>query len=288
MKASDLGMVLRGLSGVAILLVTGCGPSQSVNPFALRKENTQLKTALRQYQDQLSQTKQRADNLDQDNEQLHNELALQQESLRRAREEQSKFAMQTPRPPAQPRDDYYDDEKAYGPPKGRAAGPASKRQETLTSISRRDSSPTASMSGAEVIRDGDAVRIRVTNGSLFDPGKATLKPGASKVLDQVASVLKRNYSGQLVGIEGHTDADPIRKSNWKDNHELSYQRARAVYEYLSSKGGIPSDQLYVAAFGSNMPIASNSSASGKAQNRRVEFVIQPSDARASADRGGRR
>src|SRR5437867_3766930 len=84
MKTSNLCTVLRGLSGVAILLVTGCGPTQTVNPFALRKENTQLKTALRQYQEQAAREKQRADSLDQDNEQIHNELALQQEAAKRA------------------------------------------------------------------------------------------------------------------------------------------------------------------------------------------------------------
>ena len=284
MKASNISIVMRGLSAALILLVTGCGPTQTVNPFALRKENTQLKTALRQYQDQLAQAKQRADSLDEQNEQIHNELALQQESARRNREEQSQLA-RAPRPPI--RDDDYGDEKAYGPSGGRGSGQSQRRPET-TSIGRRDPLVSSNMSGAEVIRDGDAVRIRVTNGSLFDPGKATLKPGATKVLDQVANNLKRNFSGQLIGIEGHTDADPIKKSNWKDNHELSYQRARAVYEYLSTRGGIPNEQLYVAAFGANMPIASNKSANGKAQNRRVEFVVQPGDARASADHDGRR
>ncbi len=125
------------------------------------------------------------------------------------------------------------------------------------------------------------MRIRVTGANLFDPGKATLRPGASKVLDQVGAAIRSNYSGQLVGIEGHSDADPIRKSNWKNNHELSVRRAMAVYEYLSSRGGVPSDQLYVAGFGSNVPIAANNSSTGKAKNRRVEFVIQPNDSWAS-------
>jgi chemotaxis protein MotB len=97
------------------------------------------------------------------------------------------------------------------------------------------------------------------------------------VLDQVAASVRRTYPGQLIGIEGHTDADPIRKSNWKDNHELSYQRGKAVFDYLSTKGGIPANQLYVAAYGPNHPVASNGSSSGKAQNRRVEFVVRPDE-----------
>ena len=137
----------------------------------------------------------------------------------------------------------------------------------------------ANVPGADVVRDGDKVRIRITNTNLFDPGKATLKPGAAQVLDRVAASIRRDYAGNPIGIEGHTDADPIRKSNWRDNHELSVQRALAVYDYLSKNAGIPSDQLYVAGFGPNMPLASNKSPGGKAQNRRVELVIEPNGGR---------
>jgi chemotaxis protein MotB len=141
--------------------------------------------------------------------------------------------------------------------------------------------------GADAVRDGDKVRIRITNANLFDPGKATLKPGAAQVLDRVAAAVRRDYSGHQIGIEGHTDADPIRKSNWRDNHELSVQRALAVYDYLTQRAGVASDQVYVAGYGPNMPLASNKSSGGKAQNRRVELVIEPNGARGSTDRSRR-
>jgi flagellar motor protein MotB len=249
-----------------MLILTGCGPTQSVNPFALRKENAQLKSALRQYQDQLAQSKIRADNLDADNEQLHNELALQQDATRRLQEQQDRFA-RAPRPPAAPEADY-GDEKEYTPPRGKTA---SNRDRSIA-IARRPAE-----GDSQVFYGSDGTRIRVANTALFDPGKATLKPGATKVLDEVAASLRSEHRGELIGIEGHTDSDPIKKSKWKDNHELSYQRARAVYDYLTARAGISPTQLYIAAFGPNAPVASNGSSSGKSQNRRVEFVVRPGD-----------
>jgi len=269
--------ILVALSSLVVFSSVGCGPSRSINPWALRKENAQLKTAIRQYQDQLSQAKIKSENLDADNEQLHNELATRQEEYRRLNEERQLASNTRTQGNRASDEDYYSDEKLYGQPAGGGKrGLSGKGTSQAGRDSSGDWSQMANISGAQVMRDGDAIRIRVTSTSLFDPGKATLKPGATKTLDQVANSIRRSYSGQLVGIEGHTDADPIRKSNWKDNHELSYQRARAVMEYLASRGGIPKDQLYIAAYGPNAPIASNKSSAGKAQNRRVEFVVKPS------------
>ena len=287
MKSLNARTLWCSLICLAVLNTVGCKSSQSVNPWALRKENSQLKSALRQYQDQLAREKSRSENLDADNEQLQTMLAEEKESRRVADNDRSSLTKRAPRPTDRsPQDEDWGDEKEYGPVRG--GNYAGANQARGGSTGNRGNEASANIAGAQVLREGNSVRIRVTNTTLFDPGKATLKPGASKVLDQVASNIRRNYPGQLIGIEGHTDADPIRKSNWKDNHELSYQRARAVYEYLTAKGGVPSNQFYVAAYGSNNPIASNSSSSGKAQNRRVEFVVQPDGWRASNEVGDRR
>jgi flagellar motor protein MotB len=242
-----------------------------MNPWTLRRENAQLKAALRQYQDQLAQAKTRADNLDADNEQLQTQLAEEMDSRQRVVEESSRMARNTPQRPVAA--DTYEDEA------GSDIGQSGRRNpgNVAPLPTNRGYGAAPSIPGAQVLNDGSAIRVRVTNTSLFDPGKATLKPGATKVLDQVAASVRRTYPGQLIGIEGHTDADPIRKSNWKDNHELSYQRGKAVFDYLSTKGGIPANQLYVAAYGPNHPVASNGSSSGKAQNRRVEFVVRPDE-----------
>ncbi len=76
-----------------------------------------------------------------------------------------------------------------------------------------------------------------------------------------------------VDIVGHTDSDPIKKSGWKDNWQLSSERALAVLRYLNSKG-MRADQIRAVAAGSAKPIASNSSSDGKSRNRRVEIVVR--------------
>ncbi len=278
MKTVSLRLMF-GTSLVTLAGLAGCAaPQKTLNPFALQRENDRLRAAMKQYQRQVADYRTKVQEVDADNEQLQSMLAEQQATNRRASNGRDTLAMGGPRD-VQDDDnqDWADDPKEFGPARG-GTGRAPSRGD---SDSAGGWLPIASVSGAEVNRDGNAVRIRVTGANLFDPGKATLRPGASKVLDQVGSAIRSNYAGQLVGIEGHTDGDPIRKSNWKDNHELSVRRAMAVYEYLSSRGGVPSDQLYVAGFGSNVPIAANNSSAGKAKNRRVEFVIQPSDTWAS-------
>ncbi|OQA02924.1 MAG: putative lipoprotein YiaD precursor [Planctomycetes bacterium ADurb.Bin401] len=106
---------------------------------------------------------------------------------------------------------------------------------------------------------------------LFDSGKAALKNSAKGNLDEIVNVINDKYNGRLIDVVGHTDADPIKKSNWKDNWELSSQRALSVLRQLNSTG-VPDNRLRAIGCGSSRPVAPNSG-SGKAQNRRVEIVV---------------
>ena len=126
----------------------------------------------------------------------------------------------------------------------------------------------------DVAFDPEAGTITVTlpNAILFDSGKATLKTATSRELDHIQSVLRQKYAGKPVDVVGHTDTDPIRKSKWKDNWELSAQRALTVARYLI-KQGIDEEKIRAVGCGESRPIASNSNATGKAKNRRVEIVV---------------
>lgn len=128
--------------------------------------------------------------------------------------------------------------------------------------------------GMDVAFDAAAGTITVTldNKILFDSGKATLKSTTSKELDQILSVIKAKYASKDIDVVGHTDTDPIQKSPWKDNLELSAQRALSVARYLTGHG-IPDKQVRAAGCGSARPIASNATVAGKAKNRRVEIVV---------------
>jgi chemotaxis protein MotB len=116
------------------------------------------------------------------------------------------------------------------------------------------------------------ITVTLPNTILFDSGKATLKNATSKELDHILGVLKDKYSGKQIDVVGHTDTEPIKKSTWKDNWELSAQRALSVTRYLVDHG-IPDKQVEASGCGSSRPIASNSTADGKTKNRRVEIVV---------------
>jgi chemotaxis protein MotB len=153
-------------------------------------------------------------------------------------------------------------------------------QQTIDELQRQISElnkPAATATGFEgmdVAFDAAAGTITVTlqNTILFDSGKATLKSTTSKELDQIVSVLRQKYASKDVDVVGHTDTDPIVKSSWKDNLELSAQRALSVTRYLIEHG-ISDKQVRADACGAARPVASNASADGKAKNRRVEIVV---------------
>jgi chemotaxis protein MotB len=122
-------------------------------------------------------------------------------------------------------------------------------------------------SGFESYRTaGGEVVVSAAGDVLFDSGKAVLKSTAKSKLDKVASVIKSQYGGQMVRVEGYTDSDPIKKSGWKTNERLSGERAMAVEEYLSARG-LSKDQIYYAGFGASHARAN------KKDSRRVEIVI---------------
>ncbi|MCM8819234.1 MAG: OmpA family protein [Candidatus Omnitrophica bacterium] len=109
---------------------------------------------------------------------------------------------------------------------------------------------------------------------LFDSGKAVLKKESLPILDKVAKILKEEVPENNIGIEGHTDNQPIKYSGWKSNWELSVHRALSVLHYLESKG-IDPQRLSASGFGPYKPVASNATAEGRQLNRRVEIVILP-------------
>lgn len=104
-------------------------------------------------------------------------------------------------------------------------------------------------------------------GIFFDTGKSALKPGAKKTLDRIAAQLQTDESSTF-SVEGHTDDVGSEESNRK----LSEARANAVRDYLVSKG-IAAHHITASGFGEGQPIATNKTASGRQQNRRVELVI---------------
>lgn len=120
--------------------------------------------------------------------------------------------------------------------------------------------------GAGVSRRPGEVVIDIAGEVLFDSGSVTIKRDAQRVLDGVVRVIQQRYAGKEIRVAGHTDNDPIRKSEWKTNERLSAERAMAVEAYLVSKG-IDNNRVHSAAFGPAKPKAT------KRESRRVEIII---------------
>ncbi|WP_432379519.1 OmpA family protein [Duganella sp. P38] len=101
----------------------------------------------------------------------------------------------------------------------------------------------------------------------FDSGKATLTPSGQAILDEMAAALQK-VKGKRVEVIGHTDNVGLRDSNLA----LSQARAEAVRTYLSGKG-VSQDMVMVSGQGPDRPVAENSTAEGRARNRRIEFRV---------------
>jgi chemotaxis protein MotB len=116
--------------------------------------------------------------------------------------------------------------------------------------------------------------VLLPNTILFNSGEAALKKATNTDLNHIESVLESRHPGRQIDVVGHTDSDPIKatKDKWKDNLELSSQRALSVTRYLI-KRGIPKDKIRAVGCGAARPIDSNATPSGKARNRRVEIVV---------------
>lgn len=110
---------------------------------------------------------------------------------------------------------------------------------------------------------------------LFDSGKAALRQETHETLRKVARVLNENVPDLKIGIEGHTDNQPITVSGWKSNWELSVARALSVLHYLQDESGVSAERLSAVGYGEHRPVADNATASGRQLNRRVEVVIVP-------------
>lgn len=116
-------------------------------------------------------------------------------------------------------------------------------------------------------RTNRGIVLNFSGDILFDVNEATIFPGARPSLDRVVAFLRDN-PGRNVLIEGHTDSS----GNDEYNMALSQRRADAIGNYLVS-GGIAGSRITARGYGRTMPVASNASAAGRQQNRRVSIVI---------------
>jgi len=142
--------------------------------------------------------------------------------------------------------------------------------EDLNSFEDEDGCPDERLKNARIVVTNEAIKIKEV--IYFDTGKASIQSRSYDLLDELGRVIAEHPELRKIRIEGHTDAVGNDLSNLK----LSQARAESVAAYLRSKG-IEGSRLDAAGFGEMRPIASNDTEDGRAQNRRVEFIIVDRD-----------
>jgi outer membrane protein OmpA-like peptidoglycan-associated protein len=136
---------------------------------------------------------------------------------------------------------------------------------------KRAAKATADLAAfASVKQDTRGVVITLSGGVLFVTNKSDLLPSAQVKLTQVADALTQQDSESKIVVEGHTDSQGTASYN----QDLSQRRAQSVRDYLVGHG-IAADRVTSQGFGLSRPIADNATAEGRANNRRVEIVVQP-------------
>lgn len=119
-------------------------------------------------------------------------------------------------------------------------------------------------------------KITLTEAATFPSGSASLSAGGKEIIDRIWSVLDQ-YPDRYILIEGHTDNVPIApkfRDRFASNWELSTARALAVLRYVLDKGKADPTRFSVVGYGAQRPVASNDTAEGRRQNRRVVITVR--------------
>jgi chemotaxis protein MotB len=122
--------------------------------------------------------------------------------------------------------------------------------------------------------DKGVVYVDISDKLLFASGKYAVTSKAQEVLGKVATVLKAQPNIEFM-VEGHTDNKPYRHGDLLDNWDLSVKRATAVVRILQNKYGLEPAKIAAAGRSEYVPVASNDTEEGRAQNRRTRIVILP-------------
>lgn len=123
----------------------------------------------------------------------------------------------------------------------------------------------------EVVTNERSVSFRISSEILFPSGQSDLNLGGLAVLRKLVPILDSVPHSLIVA--GHTDAQDIRSARFPSNWELSGARAGSVVRYLQANGIHP-DRLAAIGYADTRPLADNSSAEGRARNRRVELILE--------------
>ena len=142
-------------------------------------------------------------------------------------------------------------------------------KQDLSDAEKRNAAALAELAAIAAVKEEQrGLVVTLSGGVLFRSAEATLMPSALVKLDQVGNALQSVRTRNLL-VEGHTDS----QGSGSYNQGLSQRRANAVRDYLVQRG-YPADRIQARGMGEDTPIANNNSPEGRANNRRVEIVIE--------------
>jgi flagellar motor protein MotB len=127
--------------------------------------------------------------------------------------------------------------------------------------------------GGQARMDGDVIRIEFPSDRMFVPGTYQLQPTQLPALQALVGAIRQSFPRQIVGIEAHWDGTPLNPAS-TSHHQLTATQALSVFDRLTAMG-VPKNQLFTMAMGSNRPRHAQSIANGISPNRRIELVIYP-------------
>ncbi len=268
-----------GLLVVVGFFVAGLLGGCSKNPLVLQGKVEKLETEHLALKNQNEQLQGRTNSLDRDNQELDTLLAQSRQQSQLLQDQLGKTRQELAQMTA----------KWEGERKAKEANETQVKTMTASlqrrgNVSIRPNSsiqrtlPVVEIPGLQPYKVGEAIRIPVPADRLFDQGTVRLRPGADKLITQIADQIRQNYPQQMVGVEGYTDRGPVTGA-YRNHHELSIAQALAVHNVLASQGRIGENQMVVTGRGPTRPHRANGPGGVGAWNNRVEIVIYPETAR---------
>lgn len=127
--------------------------------------------------------------------------------------------------------------------------------------------------GGHARMDGDVIRIEFPTDTMFVPGTYQIQPAQAPLLQNIVRTVRQSFPQQIIGVEAHWDGTPLNPPGTTD-HQLTATQALAVFNELL-RLGLPPDQIFTMAMGSNRPRHPRGNRGGISPNRRIEIVVYP-------------
>ena len=148
-------------------------------------------------------------------------------------------------------------------------------EETRTELNTALTAKGTASDSVSVDNARNTLTVTFQSEVFFNSGKAKLSEKGKQALREAARAVRKQFPDSKIEIVGHTDNVPIKYSGHASNRHLSCLRAASVVDYLVKVEGFNPDRLLATGMGETRPIASNSTAAGRAKNRRVELIVRP-------------